>query len=61
MNKQRWKQKEANFFYDKMVEAKNADNYEHLKYYISAFVNAARNIQQYTCEDAKNLGKVNES
>lgn len=60
MNKQRSKQKEAKFFYDKMVEARNIGNYEHLKHYISAFVNAARTIQQFTHKDAEMCGKENE-
>lgn len=60
MNKQSSKQNEAIFYYDKMIEAQNNENYEYLKYYISAFVNAARTIQQFTYYDAKQTGRVSE-
>ncbi|WP_220389032.1 hypothetical protein, partial [Paenibacillus tyrfis] len=57
MNKQRSKQREATFFYGKMIESKSSGNYEELKFYISAFVNAARTIQQFTYKDAESRGK----
>jgi|GEM_PF-3244932 len=60
MNKQRLKQNEAIFYYDKMIEAQDSENYEHLKHYISAFVNAARTIQQFTYYDAKQTRRVSE-
>lgn len=60
MNKQRLKQCEAVFYYDKMIEAQINENYEHLKHYISAFVNAARTIQQFTYYDAKQAGRDSE-
>lgn len=60
MSSQREKLKEAEHFYLEMLRESQAEEYERFRYALSAFVNAARNVLQYTFKDAERAGRISD-